>query len=485
MVKRRSGWDRFLQFFSSLKCGLILLGLLGTAVIIGTVILQRPLAREGQIEQIYAPETVRLFNFLGLFDVFHAWWFIVLLGLLGACITLASLERLPQAWRMFSRPHVVAEEWLVRRLPFQREIPLGPYTPQDALALAGRKLANLGYRAHAGGLKQGTLYIDKHRAARLAPYVVHASLLIIFAGAIIDGMWGYRGFMSLGPGMRSQSLEPLTPQEKPRGLGFTLRCDGAGVEQYPDGSPRQYWSRLAIEENGREVLRKRIYVNEPLTYKGVRFFQASYGSTGSPSKLVLDATWSTGGKAGQETFTLLPGQPTRLAAQGSVVELADFVPDFVLEGNQISSRSNEPRNPALCLQVTGPRAKQASVWIFPKSPKMNPPNETGISFRLRDLEMAYMTGLQVAREPGQWLIWAGCLILTGGLMMALYLSHVRIWGVVGHDRKGRPVLILGGQSSKHRESFERRFNELTGAVETSLGASRVQVREAIPSWKIP
>jgi cytochrome c biogenesis protein len=112
---------------------------------------------------------------------------------------------------------------------------------------------------------------------------------------------------------------------------------------------------------------------------------------------------------------------------------------------------------------------------------MNPLNETGIDFQLRDLEMRYTTGLQVAYEPGQWLIWAGCLTLTGGLMMALYLSHIRIWGVVGRGRGGRPVLILGGQPSKYRESFERRFNELAGELEATFRASQVSVAEPIPA----
>jgi len=84
------------------------------------------------------------------------------------------------------------------------------------------------------------------------------------------------------------------------------------------------------------------------------------------------------------------------------------------------------------------------------------------------VEMAVTTGLQVAHEPGQWLIWAGCLTLTAGLMMALYLSHIRIWGVAGSDRKGRPALLLGGQPSKYRENFERNFNELASAVEAAL-----------------
>jgi cytochrome c biogenesis protein len=84
MVEQRSTLDKFLRFFSSLKCGLLLLGLLGVAVVLGTLILQKPMAQPGQIEQVYAPQTIRLLNTLGLFDVFHTPWFILLLGLLGA-----------------------------------------------------------------------------------------------------------------------------------------------------------------------------------------------------------------------------------------------------------------------------------------------------------------------------------------------------------------------------------------------------------------
>ena len=481
MAKQQTILDKLLRFLSSLECGLVLLGSLGTAVIIGTMILQRPMTQEGQIEQVYAPQTVRLLNALGLFDVFHTWWFILLLGLLGANITLASLERFPQVWRLFVRPHILADEWYVRQLPFRKEIPLGFHTPAEALALAKSKLSDLGYPPKPKSLEKGTLYVEKHRAARLAPYIVHASLLIIFAGAIIDGLWGFKGFVNLTPGARTQSVEAMTTPGAPHNLGFTLRCDGVGMERYTDGSPKQYWSQLAAEESGREVVRKTIYVNDPLTFKGVRFFQASYAPTGTPDKLVFDASWAgqDGSQHPAQRISLQPGKPARLDASGATVELTEFVPDFVLDGNQISSRSDEPRNPAIQLSVTSPGGKQAEVWIFPKAPQMAPPNQSGINFQLRELEMGYMTGLQVAREPGQNLIWGGCLLLTAGLMMALYMSHVRLWGVVGRDRKGQPALLLGGQPSKYRESFERRFNELAGELEIALSAAQAEVREAI------
>jgi len=116
-----------------------------------------------------------------------------------------------------------------------------------------------------------------------------------------------------------------------------------------------------------------------------------------------------------------------------------------------------------------------------KSPELHPPNDTGVNFRFVNVEMEATTGLQVAHEPGQWLIWAGCLLLTTGLMMALYLSHIRIWGVVAADRKGKPALLLGGQPSKYRENFERKFHELTGQVESALVQAPGELSEDAPA----
>lgn len=476
MANRQSSFDKFLQFFSSLKCGLLLLGLLGIAMIAGTFILQRPMAQEGQIEQVYAPQVVHLLNALGLFDVFHTWWFILLLGLLGANITLASVERFPQVWRLYVRPHFLADATFIRALPFQREIPIGPYTPKEALEQASHRLESLGYPPRPDILLKDTLYVEKHRLVRLAPYVVHASLLIIFAGTIIDVTRGYRGYVSLRPGMSTDVVEPLNVPGARHHLDFTLRCDAAGVDLYPDGSPRQYWSQLAVLENGREIAQKKIYVNDPLTYRGVRFFQATYTPAGTPRKLVMEADWQENGAEKHQELTLAPEVPSSLGEQGATVQLVDFLPDYVLQGNQISSRSSEPRNPAIHLQVTRAGGQVTNAWILAKSPELKPPNDTNINFRFVNVEMDFITGLEVAREPGQGFIWGGCLLLTAGLMMALYFSHIRIWGIATVNRKGQPILLLGGQPSKYRENFERKFHELTDAVEAALVHASTEIK---------
>jgi len=479
MTHREGALTRFLRFFSSLKLGLTLLGFLGVTTIAGTLILQRPMAEEGQIEQVYAPQTIRLLDALGLFDVFHAWWFLVLLGLLGTNIVLASLERFPQAWRYFSRPHREADEWYVRRLPVVREIPLGVVKPEAALATAASVFRRKHFHPHPATLAKGTIYVEKHRTARLAPYVVHSSLIIIFAGAIVDGVWGYKGYVSLGPGMSVERVEPAGPRGVSRPLPFTLRCEGAGMEKYADGSPKQYWTQLVVEENGREVLRKRIHVNEPLTHRGIRFFQSSYGSTGVPTQLEIEASWLNG-KTPLQKITLRPDQPI-LLADGSRIQLANFVPDFVLEGNQISTRSNDPNNPAVHLALTQPDGSRASVWFFSSSPQMNYPADPGIRFRLQGVEMGYFSGLQVAKQPGKGLIWGGCLMLSLGLMLALYMVHIRIWGIVTRDARGKAILLLGGHPNKYRHSFQEQFNKLADAVKEEF---RVSVAVAQPE-RIP
>ncbi len=59
-------------------------------------------------------------------------------------------------------------------------------------------------------------------------------------------------------------------------LDFSIRCNSFAIDFYPNGMPKEYTSSLTVLENGREVLTKTIEVNDPLTYKGITFYQSSY-----------------------------------------------------------------------------------------------------------------------------------------------------------------------------------------------------------------
>src|SRR5208283_5016590 len=103
--------------------------------------------------------------------------------------------------------------------------------------------------------------------------------------------------------------------------------DGAGQENYADGTPKRWWSDLALLKDGQVVLRKQIVVNDPLVYHGIRFYQASYGKTGKVDKLVLTATPRDGRAPKDITIGL---DETLSLDADTTVRLAEFVPDYVV-----------------------------------------------------------------------------------------------------------------------------------------------------------
>lgn len=461
---RHSIIERLGNGFTSVRTGIILLIMIILASLVGTLVLQRPQFDAEKITAAYSPATLLWLDRLGLTDVFHSWWFVLLLSLVSLNIVFASLERFPAAWRHFSRPARRPEPHVLAGLPLREEIEIPDAV--RGLAAAARAFRRLGFTPRRLGSESDvSLFAERHRFARLAAYVVHASLLLIFAGGIVDAVWGYRGFVALGPGHAADQIE--LRDGSPKKLGFTLRCDAAGQENYPDGTPSRWWSKLAVMENGWELLRKEIAVNDPLTHRGLRFFQSSYGSTGQVSAVRLLGT-SKSNPALSRELSLRLGETVSLDDSGSSVTLAAFIPDFVLRGRTVESRSDQPNNPAVQLKVRSPNAPEATVWIFPRFPNFPHGDQSPFSFQFRDLEMGYFTGLQVAYQPGQWAVWFGCLLMVMGLSMAFYFVHVRLWAVPLTNAGGRLVLCVAASASKNREEFEARFRRVVASIRSEL-----------------
>lgn len=478
----RSLVTRIHRTLSSVRTGIILLILVGIASAVGTVILQRPLTDAEDLARAYSPQTLAWLDRLGLTDVFHTWWFAGLLALLSINIVLASLERLPVAWHYVTRPYRRPEPHFLAGLPLQKEIPVrsesaGVEAAERAFRHVGLKPERVGSeergaRSEERRLAGVSLYAEKNRFARLAAYVVHTSLLLIFAGGIADAVWGYRGFVAMTRGEQVDTIKLSDGTQKP--MGFTVRCEAAGQENYPDGTPKRWWSKLTVIEDGREVHQKDIEVNDPLVHRGLRFFQSSYGSTGQMDGLTLLAKSKNDPSLAREIH-LHPNQALPLDAE-TTVQLIAFVPDFVLAGNRIESRSNQLNNPAIQLLVnskagrvpTGTAARETKVWLFPNFPGFAHPDESPYAFEFRDIEMGYFTGLQVAYEPGQWLVWAGVILMGVGLVMAFYFVHVRYWAVPVNDGRGRTMLWIGASASKNRDEFEEGFQKLVHEIEQEL-----------------
>jgi len=458
----RSPIRRAWQAAASIKTGVILLILVVILSAVGTIVLQRPVTDPEEMQRAYSPQMLRLLDASGLTDVFHAWWFVVLMVLVSLSIVAASIERFPNSWRYFSRPYKYPDEGFRRSLHPQKQLAIPD--EETGLVAAERALHAIGLRPErVVRTDHFSIFAERNRISEMAVYVVHASLLLIFFGAIVDGIYGWRGTMNLNEGQTLNQVELRDGSLK--SLPFSIRCDAAGQENYQDGSPKKWWSKLAVVNGGQDVQKKEIVVNDPLVYRGIRFYQSSFGPNGKVEKLTLRVTPGT--PDGMREIGFAVNETAILDAETSV-RFAEFIPDFVVRDGQVYKRSNDMVNPAAHLVVMTRSGKNFDVWL-PAMDNIGDNARAPYQFEATDLKTGHFTGLQVSHEPGQWGVWAGVLLLGVGLAFVFYLVHMRFWAVPVFDgRTGKYSLWLGGTANRNRDAFEVRFNDFVTAVEAEL-----------------
>ena len=458
--------DSVLRFLSSVKFGIGLMIVLATATTLGTFVLQAPLADRGQIEQLYAPQTRQVFEALGLFDVFHSGWFVALLALLCLNITFASIDRFPGTWQYLRHPQKELDESSIEAMELHSMQKQHVESKQLEANVLDR-FRSLGFKVHrsTNGLST-VIFGEKGKYSRLAVYVVHASLLLVLLGAMIDSIFGFRAYLSLPEGESSDRVE-LRANNATLQLPFHIRCEATGVEHYADGTPKKWWSDLVILQNGQPVSRKHILVNDPMDFGGIRMFQSSFGSSGNPREFVLTVKPKESTHPEISPMVLRPNEVGKPKGMNIAVRALQFIPDFAMHGGQIHSNSNEPNNPALQLELTQPDGTQWKTWAFQKMPDFHGTPDLPYDIRFESVRMSHFTGLQIARQPGQNVIWAGCFLMVVGLIVSFYFSHQRVWALIRTNDQGKSLLWLGGNSSKNKLDFQRKFR----ALQESLAGS--------------
>ncbi len=331
---RKSAVRKLWQTAAAIKTGVVLLILVVVFAAAGTIILQRPMTEPDDMQRAYSPQVLHFLDATGLTDVFHAWWFLGLMVLVSICIIAASIERFPNAWRYYSRPYKYPDANFRRALHPQKSIAISD--EESGLVAAERALHTLGFKPERVVREDHfAIFAERHRISEMAVYIVHASLLLIFLGWIVDGIYGWRGTLNLNEGQTSNVVE--LRDGGTRTMPFAIRCDTAGQENYKDGTPKKWWSKLAVVEGGKDVTAKEIVVNDPLVYQSVRFYQSSYGPNGKVDKLVVAchaecaisnaraAKPAIPGAPEQKEFAFTVGDTAELDADTSV-KFAEFIP---------------------------------------------------------------------------------------------------------------------------------------------------------------
>jgi cytochrome c biogenesis protein len=447
---------RITQTLGAIKTGITLLIILGIVAALGTVISQRPMTPAAEMEQKFSPAMLKVLDVAGLTDVYHAWWFIGLLGLVAICIIFASIERWPNAWRYYDRPYRKPEAHF--RAAHSPKAQFAITDAQSGLGVAERAMRNAGLRPQRINQdNEVSLFAERNRFAVLAVYIVHASLLLMLFGYMADKSLGFQGYMTMIPGTTTNQIELLDKTAKT--LPFSIRCDGAGQETYTgqfQGMPKRYWSKLTVLEDGREVKQQEIAVNDPLDYGGIRFYQSGFGESETPDSIVIS------NPANVPVVDLkLDGAAE---TQGMRFRVLRFLPDAYRDGNEVFQRSRNLETPAVQLEITTADGKAGKLWLI-----YGEPASGKLPLQIAGLRFASFTTLQVSYQRGAWLIWAGALLMVLGLMVSFYVVHMRFWAVTFADGKGGLTLWVGAAANKkNREAFERKWHGVTEEIGKEL-----------------
>lgn len=486
--------EKVWKFFSSVKLAVVLLIILAIVSIIGTIIEQNQPTEQYLRE--YSASTVRLFEALGFFDMYHTWWFVLLLMLLTANLTICTLDRFPRTWEIIKAPLKPLDDAMLKALPFKKEIVLkSGIDKAEARVSQALQARRYKYLVSAGpGVFQ--FYTQKGVYSRLGVYITHLSIILIFIGGLIGAFFGFKGFLNLPEGKASNVVyirnEPMWDRlmdwlgvsksqvvYDPLGgvpalpLGFYVHCNDFEVDYYqsdhrPTGMPSEYYSDLSVFDlRGRKIMDKRIEVNDPLRYRGITFYQSGYGTMpGVSGKIVLNIRPKTDSGPG-ERVDLDLGQSVYVGSIDRTIK-ANGIAAYGIrnqetgEVNFFRSRNDELINPAVELEVSkaGRLLYKTTVLKVDQGEPYMPENYT-ISYV--DYRGARYTGLQVTKDPGVWIVYAGFILLCIGPAIAFFGSHRKLW-VRLQDRKGQTIATVAGTANRNRMGFEREFNELVGEI---------------------
>ncbi len=385
----------------SMSLAIVLLSVLALASIIGTVLIQNQ-QQQDYLTQ-FGPLWYAIFNSMGLFDMYHNWWFLSLLGFLMLSLAVCLWRHVPRMLRDMRSHKVIIADKSLQRFHHLHHWQLRGRRPEDVLPLIVNKLP--GWKLHTAE-EAGRTYIraDKGRYHKSGYILVHSAILIILTGGLMSVQLGFRGNMSVPEGQTDNKISFLKGTEtESLEMPFQVRCNSFNIDFFPTGAPKEFRSNLTIIDDGKEVLTSDIIVNEPLYYKGVYIYQASFGDGGSEISLDmfhLDGTQRITPVKSKvyETYTD--------KASGVSLEFTNFSP-FNVENMAGAGEAKKFQDlgPAVEFVVRGPGLKPMKIKSFMNPLIINGRNMgsfmlVSLSGNAADYQPAYL-GIDLTK-PREW-----------------------------------------------------------------------------------
>lgn len=414
--------QQLFRILADLRFAIFILLLISLCSIIGTVIEQDQTIEEYKLNY---PLTNPVFGFLswdqilrfGFDHVYTTWWFLSLIFLFGCSLTLCSfLQQLPSLK-------------IARRCQFFRTT-----RPFSRLKIStvlnkfsfNKIITRLRSQQYSIFHQKNMLYCYKGLVGRIAPIIVHFSMILILLGTILGSLFGFKA-QEIIPKTESFHIQnilnngPLThiPQT-------STRINDFWITYTKTKTISQFYSNLSIlDQQGNEKKQKTIYVNYPLVDQGVYYYQTD---------------WNLIGLRLQANNGLITEYPLiNIFGNSNKVWLT-----WISNLNQSSEGII-----AIIDNLEGYCSIYNSSGRFLGNLELNETDTFSQSLSL--VEIISSTGLQIKTDPGIPVIYFGFFFLMTSTLIS-YITYSQVWII-----QKKKQLFIGGNTNRAIFEFELEF----------------------------
>jgi cytochrome c biogenesis protein len=470
---------RLLKLLSSVRLGVTLLILLGLACLIGMLVMQQNVDGFDRYFAQLTPSQRLVYGRLGIFDIYHSWYFNALLAVLSLNIVLASIDRFPKTWTYVSKPVMYPP---IRWLKDQRQTSAlaNEGTSNEIAARISDEMKKAGWRKIRVGEKNGRTFVFGESGVwnRFGAYAVHVALLTIFAGGFLTAQLGSTGQMPVTPGQSTNLMfDTVVDLDKAsqitKELPFEIYCSDMRQKLIKkDGSISASntidWMTFFTIKDETGTHEAFVQMNKPFDYRGYRFFQASFTSVGRARNITVKATPAGGGEPLQVS---IPRDGSTTLADGTRINFAEFRGNFRIGKEDPNENTTDYQNPGAVLNVIKPGAVPQTAYAFgPQMAGMPVASKPvgGYSYQLVDFEkVADQHVLSVQRDPGATVVYVGFVLLFLMLVAVFFFSHQRVWAAIGEPTEGSTIVVFGGNSNRNLNAFDEKFKRFIANLTTA------------------
>jgi len=426
---------KFWDFLSSARLAITLFLILAIISIFGTVIPQ------GEPAQFYLTKygssLGKLILFFKLDDAYHSWWYVGTLFLFLTNLIACSIKRFPVSLKLYKKD---PSDVNLDNLPNKYELSLKGDLSKIADFISNKLKFKKAEKDFNGWI---LFYRDLNKWAHFSVYVVHLSIIIVIIGALIGAIWGFRGDMSIVEGQSSNTVLPFR-DKKPIFLDFFVKLNKFIVEYYPDGTPKEFISNVTIIDKN-NTFNATIKVNSPLKYKGFSFYQASYDT-------IPEFKIKVKYKGRESFYTLTSFSPVDIDNRFTIA-LNEFGEVHGLIYARILLFDSETGE-----QIPGIIIKGIPHFRVPLG-------NDKLEVFLEDIEkVTYVSGLQVKKDPGIKIVYAGFILIILGLLGVYFFEPKTFWVFVNPLEKNKIVLKIGGYAKRERDTLKFKIEEIAKKI---------------------